>query len=450
MRLYVHMLLCGSACTLLYILLKSIPGHELPLKYRRIFLRANIAFHLLPLPWLVAEMKLITKQWLEKAGITFREFELPDVLYTDSIWSSILIVDNEGTIYLATGYQKWTAVIVLAGIAFLLLLFLRITAYLRTCEKCKKVIISFPEAEGGGYRHVGRKKVRVGISPYVPCPVAVGIISPVMLLPANYKEYTGSMEGIIRHEMNHISGKDMIGRLLTFLVVAFEWFNPLAHYLMKEELAVSEMLCDEAAVEGMTDKEKKSYMECILRAAEEPGIFKEAELSLGTVGKLLNKRMERIMKKSMKRRWKRKTAVLIMAACFIVSCIPAFAYQRPLKYGVTEEEDKTVEKWNTIDRMTFISEEEGVKEYLDFSRGDIVFVDEDGMVWEEGSFLTGNSGQERESCQHSYKSGTIVEHNKKTDGSCTETTYSAQKCTRCGYVLKGSRISTTTYDKCPH
>ena len=111
------------------------------------------------------------------------------------------------------------------------------------------------------------------------------------------------MEGIIRHEMNHISGRDMIGRLLTFLVVAFEWFNPLAHYLMKEELAVSEMLCDEAAVEGMTDKEKKSYMECILRAAEEPGIFKEAELSLGTVGKLLNKRMERIMKKSMKRRW---------------------------------------------------------------------------------------------------------------------------------------------------
>ena len=154
-----------------------------------------------------------------------------------------------------------------------------------------------------------------------------------------------------------------------------------------------EMLCDEAAVEGMTDKEKKSYMECILRAAEEPGIFKETELSLGAVGKLLNKRMERIMKKNMKRRWKRKTAVLIMAACFIVSCIPAFAYQKPLTYGVTEEEDKTVEKWNTIDRMTFISEEEGVKEYLDFSRGDIVFVDEDGMVWEEGSFLTGNSGQ---------------------------------------------------------
>ena len=73
-----------------------------------------------------------------------------------------------------------------------------------------------------------------------------------------------------------------------------------------------------------------------------------------------------------------------MAACFIVSCIPAFAYQRPLKYGVTEEEDKTVEKWNTIDRMTFISEEEGypvIQTSLSLNSFLLYFYELNGSVW---------------------------------------------------------------------
>lgn len=450
MRLFVHMLMGGSICTMLYILLRHISEHELSLRYCRIFLRVNIAFYLLPFPWIVAELKAVIKLWLEKAGVPFRDDVWPDVLKADSIWSSVLVVGKEGNIYLATGYQKWLGVIGLAGVLFLFLILRWIVVYQRACRRCKRAEIPFGGKGVGGYRRAGRKRVRIGISKAVSGPVAVGIVRPVMLLPENYEDYADSMEGVIRHELCHISGRDMLGRFLAFLVVAFEWFNPLAHYLMKQEIEVSEMLCDEAAVEGMTNREKKSYMECLIRAGEEPEIHGRMRTSLGNDGKLIEKRIKRIMGENVKKSWRKGYAVLIMAACFVISSIPALAYREPVRYEVTEAEDKTAEKWNTIDRMTFIDEEEGKKEYLDFSRGDVVFVDEDGVVWEEDSFWTGNSGQERVSCQHSYKSGTLVEHSKKADGGCTEITYSAQKCTKCGYVVKGSRISTMTYDKCPH
>ena len=92
MRLFVHMLMGGSICTMLYILLRHISEHELSLRYRRIFLRVNIAFYLLPFPWIVAELKAVIKLWLEKAGVPFRDDVWPDVLKADSIWSSVLVV----------------------------------------------------------------------------------------------------------------------------------------------------------------------------------------------------------------------------------------------------------------------------------------------------------------------------------------------------------------------
>ena len=89
-------------------------------------------------------------------------------------------------------------------------------------------------------------------------------------------------------------------------------------------------------------------------------------------------------------------------------------------------------------------------EQLHLKEGDIVFTEADGTVYCIDSLEENGGVTERASCQHTYKSGKVQQHSKKSDGSCTVTTYNAQGCTKCGDVILGSRISTTTYDKCPH
>lgn len=429
MRLYVHMIACGSICTLLYIFFNSVLPWELPLRWRKVFLRINTLLYLLPVPWFATQVKGEIGLLLVKAGISFPDNERSKNIDTVSIWKSIHVVDGDGNLLYMTGYRNWLAVIAGGCLIFLALAVGRLVVYLTICRQYKRMA-EFP---GERYVRAGKKKVRIGTSVCVDSPLTVGIIKPVVLFPDGALDglpegelngilsrdgEKGRLTCILSHEVSHVSGRDILGKYFAFLAIATEWFNPLTYYLFKESGEVNEMLCDMAAVEGRTKKEQAEYIECIIEAARK---------SRGS-----------------------GIAAVIMAVCFIVSCVPAFAYEEPLKYEVEEEADKTAEKWNTVDRMTFIDEEEEKKEYTDFGLGDSVFVDEDGMVWETGSFQAERSGQERVSCQHSYKSGTIVEHSKKSDGSCTETSYNAKRCTICGYIVKGSRISTLTYDKCPH
>lgn len=54
------------------------------------------------------------------------------------------------------------------------------------------------------------------------------------------------------------------------------------------------------------------------------------------------------------------------------------------------------------------------------------------------------------SCSHDFVSGTASEHSKKSDGSCEGEEYHAQRCSICGYVVKGERICAYIKDVCPH
>lgn len=461
MRLYVHMIACGSICTLLYIFFNSVLPWELPLTWRKAFLRINTLLYLLPVPWFATQVKGEIRLLLVKAGMTFTDNDRSKYIDTVNIWKSIYVVDEDGKLLYMTGYRNWLAVIAGGCLIFLALAVGRLVVYLAICRQYKKMA-EFP---GERYVRAGKKKVRIGTSVCVDSPLTVGIIKPVVLFPDGALDglpegelngilsrdgEKGRLACILSHEVSHVSGRDILGKYFAFLAIATEWFNPLTYYLFKESGEVSEMLCDMAAVEGRTKKEQAEYIECIIEAAQKSRGSGIAEVSLAASKTLTEKRMERLMGKNVKRIWKKGIAAVIMAVCFTVSCVPAFAYEEPLKYEVAEEADKTAEKWNTVDRMTFIDEEEEKEEYTDFGLGDSVFVDEDGMVWETGSFRAERIGQERVSCQHSFKSGTIVEHSKKSDGSCTETSYNAKRCTICGYIVKGSRISTLTYDKCPH
>lgn len=193
-------------------------------------------------------------------------------------------------------------------------------------------------------QHTG-KKVAVGISPCVSSPVTVGLIKPAILLPVDYHGYDDALKEVILHELNHVSCKDAIERFFCFGVIVVHIFNPLAYYLFREMIAVSEMISDEAALEGRTKQQKADYIRCIMTASQ--GVSRSMILapSLGITKSLLRKRMERIMGTGKKKVWKKGMAVFLMAVCVLGSSIPAMAYQKPSTILDTDDENS----WKGLD-----------------------------------------------------------------------------------------------------
>ena len=453
MRLYVCMVLGGSICTLLYIFINRILPYELSLKYKNLFLKINTIFYLLPVPWIAAEIKGILKLLLEKAGVVFPRSTRGDIVHPNLIWESVVIRNEKNEIVYITGYQKWFPVILIGFTIFCILLSGWIIAYLVAGYKCKKGITYI---DAGKYLRDSRdkkRKIQIGVSPYIDSPVSVGIMKPIILLPLDNEKYFVSEKGIVRHELHHIINMDGLFRILTFMVIAMEWFNPLAYYLFRENIAVNEMLCDEAAVEDMTKEEKVDYMRCIIMAAENSQNKKTVITTLGATRGLSKERMKRIMGKNEKKMWKKGLAAGIMTLCFLFSSVPALAYKEPLEVMEKDYTDNTIETWKQADMTMAESEESTEMSYIrtvDFSQSNYVLINETGETFSSENFELNNENQTQTTCSHNYESKIFSIHNLKSDGSCTVTAYDAQKCSKCGHLVVGSEVSKHIYNVCPH
>lgn len=449
------MVVGGSICTLLYLIFNKVLQWELPLKCRSIFLKINIAFYLLPLPLIAAELKGKLEVWLEGLGMTFPVFRQGKrIIYTsDNFWTNLIIMDENNKIRYITGYQKILPVVVAIFAVFCVLLAGWMIAYLAVCRNYKKDIIYMDSERYIKKLETGRKKIWIGLSPSISSPVTIGVIKPVILLPVNDERYAAS-EGVIHHELKHIVNKDGIFRFLTFVIVAMEWYNPLAYYLVRENMTVSEMLCDEAAVKGMSKGEMVNYMECIIAAVDKNQSEKLVTATLGTSKSLTEERMNRIMGKNSKKIWKKGMAVGIMASCFLISSIPALAYKEPSTWNIDDGRN-----WDTTTQVGF-TEGENAFEVLreewkfpdlnvDFSQGDQLFIDVNGEVYPvKNSEL--NNNQIKASCNHNYVEGVVYDHNANDNGGCTVITYRAQRCSKCNDLKRGSKVSTLTYEVCFH
>ena len=213
MRLYIHMILCGSLCTLMYMLFDRILPYEFPLKWKRWLLRVNILFYLLPVPWLAAELRDVIKMLLETVvGITFPEvhdIKEIDTFNGTDLWKSMLVFNEEGKLIYITGYEKVMPVIKAVLVLCMTALFLWIVLYTKVSRQCKSSMVFLDKNHHYIQdQHTG-KKVAVGISPCVSSPVTVGLIKPAILLPVDYHGYDDALKEVILHELNHVSCKDL-------------------------------------------------------------------------------------------------------------------------------------------------------------------------------------------------------------------------------------------------
>lgn len=96
-------------------------------------------------------------------------------------------------------------------------------------------------------------------------PFILGIVRPKIYLPSDMAPENQSY--VLKHEVAHLRHLDHWWKLLGFLLLCVYWFNPLvwaAYLLFCRDL---EMACDERAVAGMGEGERKAYSYALLSCA---------------------------------------------------------------------------------------------------------------------------------------------------------------------------------------
>lgn len=99
----------------------------------------------------------------------------------------------------------------------------------------------------------------------IPTPFVLGIINPKIYLPSDMAPENQSY--VLKHEAAHLRHHDHWWKPLGFLLLCVYWFQPLvwiAYFLFCRDL---EMACDERAIVGMGEGERKAYSYALLSCA---------------------------------------------------------------------------------------------------------------------------------------------------------------------------------------
>lgn len=105
-------------------------------------------------------------------------------------------------------------------------------------------------------------KIKYYVTDHINTPMVVGIVKPIILMPQNdYNELNHMLKKvIIQHEKTHISRKDNLWKLIFGLGLCLHWFNPLIWVMSRMISKDIELACDEKALNGLEQKERKNYV----------------------------------------------------------------------------------------------------------------------------------------------------------------------------------------------
>ena len=107
----------------------------------------------------------------------------------------------------------------------------------------------------------------VYLSEKVCGPAVYGIFGARILLPVSFEGK--DCRHVLRHERTHIRRRDNLWRMLGFLAAAIHWFNPLSWIFLRLFLSDLEFACDESAVAGYDEEERREYARTLLSCAED-------------------------------------------------------------------------------------------------------------------------------------------------------------------------------------
>lgn len=89
----------------------------------------------------------------------------------------------------------------------------------------------------------------VRISNSIAAPAVAGVLSPVVLVPADWNDWSEARkEAVLHHERTHIRAHDVRVQLVAAIVCSLHWFNPLAWLAARRLRFERELAADESVL----------------------------------------------------------------------------------------------------------------------------------------------------------------------------------------------------------
>jgi beta-lactamase regulating signal transducer with metallopeptidase domain len=170
------------------------------------------------------------------------------------------------------GGAQWAAILLtlwLAGAAaFLLVQFLSYRGFLAR--------LSFASRSAGAF-----KGLPVIESEAVDGPIAVGLLDRRIVVPADFATRYSAVERRLaaEHEYIHHRRGDIWWNLAALLVLALNWFNPIAWIAFVAFRADQELACDAAVAAQAAPGERADYARALVKSASRPGLIAACPLN---------------------------------------------------------------------------------------------------------------------------------------------------------------------------
>lgn len=276
-------------------------------------------------------------------------------------------------------------------------------------------------------------------------PCTIGFFHQKIAIPESFPLHPNFIM-VYKHEYAHLRNHDNFVKLLCLLVLCLHWMNPVAYLLFYLYRDTAEIVSDGAAVEGCDKETRRAYATLLVLLDSTPDILPAVwknnlsghKKKSGRAMNIIKRRINYMMKEKRKGLLQRGIMVAVSALTIVAGAGTVLAYEAMPSSDINVKEDIS-----GFSSFEFVDFKIDVNE-ADFSTSDTVFITLDGVEIPVYDFST------HALCTHSMVDGYLQVHSSNNKGGCTVTTYTCQRCKKCGYLANSKYYSTTTYVKCPH
>lgn len=257
---------------------------------------------------------------------------------------------------------------------------------------------------------------------------------------------------VYKHEGAHLKNHDNLVKLLCLLVLCVHWMNPVAYLLLLLYIDTAEIVSDSAAVEGYPKDKRKDYAKLLVLEAStsdiRPVVWKNnlsghKKDKEGKDFKTIKRRINYMMKEKRKGLLQRGIMVAVSALTIVAGAGTVLAYE------AMPSSDESFSSVVLVDSLNDFGDDcIDITDSFDFSQGDSIFVDSNGIqtICTEST----KSASFYALCTHAMVNGKFYTHAKNSSGGCTIKVYTCQKCKKCGYRANAVYSHTITSTKCTH
>ncbi|MCR5776940.1 MAG: M56 family metallopeptidase, partial [Lachnospiraceae bacterium] len=212
-------------------------------------------------------------------------------------------------------YLTWFAGTIISLMYFFVILRQDIIKFNKIISKCSTISKQYIEIAN----RAGIDCNHILISDCVDEAVTIGIMDCRVVLPE--MDYTETdMENILFHEASHITHKDILIKVILYILVCVFWWNPIFRLLIVDYSILIEYRCDEEVVKGLPLSERIAYVETMKKVAlvnnERKERYRSAGFAFESKKSALVMRAKRILAKDSI--YKDNIAIIILALVLFV------------------------------------------------------------------------------------------------------------------------------------